>query len=204
MHRRLWLGGVLGAWLAAVAGYFLLGDDAPSPPPASEAKSVPALGEPGSMGPSALPPAFDAPPPSKDTAEPSSAPAALVPASTRVDPVPLEEPPPPAADNPFETENSREIDYAFFLVFGPDSGVETARAAVDVFQRCLEANPHNRRCYDGLVAAQQRQQPGWAPSGPPQFLAPSTPPPRVRPPPAAVQPLGPVSPGSRMPRARSP
>jgi hypothetical protein len=112
-----------------------------------------------------------------------------------------DEPPPPLADDPFATENSREIDYAFQLVFGPDSSIESAKVAVDVFQRCLEAWPSNRRCYDGLVAAQERQKPGWTPPPPVQPLAPhpamrarqeTQPMPGLPPPVEAMPPLKPV------------
>lgn len=103
-----------------------------------------------------------------------------------VEPTHPNEPPPPLAADPFATEDSREIDYAFQLVYGPDSGIESAKVAVDVFQKCLEASPSNRRCYDGLVAAQERQQPGWTPPPPIQPLAPNQAAGARLPPPPAV------------------
>ncbi|MEW6430822.1 MAG: hypothetical protein AB1730_04880 [Myxococcota bacterium] len=189
MQKNTWLGlgVVLGAVLAAALMFALRGgeptpvgdapsgparaDGATSPPPPFEPGAVPEVGRPEEAAP-------DEPsePGSPDPHQPVGV----------VEPTRTEEPPPPLADDPFTTENSRELDYAFQLVFGPDSSVDSAKAAAEVFEKCLKAAPENRRCYDGLVAAQQRQQPGWTPPPPVTPLAgePTNPAPR-RPQPTA-------------------
>ncbi|MCC6334794.1 MAG: hypothetical protein IT380_12520 [Myxococcales bacterium] len=170
MSRWRWLGVGLGVLLAAVAVYALHDEEAP-PPPARSSPAVPPPPPGTEQPPSALGDiARQAAPVGDPSPTPGPAPDGA--ASAPGAPEELTAPPPPMADSPFETEDSRELDYAFELVFGPDSGVDTAKAAVEVFQRCLEAAPKNRRCYDGLVAAQRRQLPGWTPPPPPEALAP--------------------------------
>lgn len=193
MNRWLLLGVALGAVLAAAIAFSLQGADTPEPPPAGAASGTPPRAP--SPGPSRASAPDQAPPPGPSTA-PAPAPTAAAPASPAAPatvPGPGDVPPPPLADNPFATEDSRELDYAFQLVFGPDAGAETARAAIDVFERCLSAQPDNRRCYDGLVAAQQRQSPDWKPPPPPVLLAPPV---TGAAPPAPTVPGGPRVPAS--------
>jgi hypothetical protein len=180
MNRWLVLGGVLCAVLAAAIAYALLGEEhppatagMPRAQPGSKASDVQRPGEPA-------PRLEDSPTPEAAAEPDTSAPRPDGQPWRTVEPsVTQDAPPPPLAESPFTTENSAEIDYAFQLVFGPDAGVDHARAAIDVFDRCLKVSPQNRRCYDGLVAAQQRLEPGWQPPAAPQPLAP----PRVGPPP---------------------
>lgn len=72
----------------------------------------------------------------------------------------------------FTADNAREIEYAFQMVAGPRATVATAKNAAEVFERCLKQFPHNARCYQGLVEAQQRiQNPEWKSPGRPVDLA---------------------------------
>lgn len=174
MSKNGWLalGVVLGAVLALALVFALRGGDpspvAPEPVTAAHADAAPP------------PPSFEPLPPAPGPGEAAApeepgepgAPLPHAPVGV-VEPARPDEPPPPLAADPFASEDSRELDYAFQLVYGPDSGIESAKVAVDVFQKCLEASPSNRRCYDGLVAAQQRQLPGWTPPPPIQTLAPN-------------------------------
>jgi hypothetical protein len=180
MNRWSLLGVALGVVLAAAIAYSLLGDAHGTDP-------TPVTPSPGERPRSAVDRPGDLPTRREAPDEPD-APGELEAAAPRPDGEPWrtveptitgDTPPPPLAESPFVTEHSEEIDYAFRLVFGPDAGVDHARAAIDVFDRCLKASPQNRRCYDGLVAAQQRLEPGWQPPAPPQPLAP----PRAAPPP---------------------
>lgn len=131
----------------------------PAPTPAPLAVRPPPAPEPGSLIPPPPLPVAELP------AAPSAAPAAgqRAPAEAEGAPEPL---------NPFTADDSREVEYAFQLVVGPNSTVDTAKNAAEVFERCLKQFPKNARCYQGLVAAQQRQQmPNWRPPGAPTPLA---------------------------------
>jgi len=172
MNRWLVLGVGLGAVLGAAVVYSLMGeahDEAAATSAAPGPRHTPRTGSAGVDERRGVTSPAEAPP-----GEPPGAEAPLMPLGSTgvVEPTSTGEAPPPLAESPFATENSAEIDYAFELAIGPDSGVDSARAAIDVFDRCLKAAPQNRRCYDGLVAAQQRLEPGWTPPAPPQQLAP--------------------------------
>jgi hypothetical protein len=197
------LGVALGAVLALAVVFALRGGNpvAVTPEPSAAGVSADGVPRPSSSepGPAAMLPRQQSQAAPEEPGEPG-APMPQAPTGV-VEPALSDEPPPPLADDPFAPENSREIDYAYQLVFGPDSSIESAKVAVDVFQRCLEASPSNRRCYDGLVAAQERQKPGWTPPPPVQPLAPhpamrarqETPPiPGLPPPVEAMPPLKPV------------
>lgn len=189
MSKNGWLalGVVLGVVLALAVVFALRGGTpAPqSPEPVAGAGQADGAPRPPSTEPGpGLTPATETVAAPDEPGEPGS-PLPHAPVGV-VDPTRTNEPPPPLADDPFSTENSREIDYAFQLVYGPDSGIESAKVAVDVFQKCLEASPSNRRCYDGLVAAQERQKPGWTPPPPIQPLAPNQAAGARLPPPPAV------------------
>jgi hypothetical protein len=73
---------------------------------------------------------------------------------------PIENPSQPS-DSVFAEADSKEIEYAFELVLGKNSTIETAKNAAEVFERCLRQVPSQSRCYDGLKLAQQRQLPNW-------------------------------------------
>ncbi len=98
-----------------------------------------------------------------------AAPASAVAQALGAPPPPLSpptEPPvaaPTAPSSPFADEHSRELEYAFMLATGPDSTVASAQRAAEIFERCLKEVPTNHRCYEGLTAAQARQQPDWVP-----------------------------------------
>ncbi|MEW5742891.1 MAG: hypothetical protein AB1938_28505 [Myxococcota bacterium] len=205
-HRNRWLllGVGLGVVLALALAFSLRPD--PEAPPELAAPTPPA-GRPHATPPPLETPAGHELASTGAALDGGTSPAAGAPPSPAVDPQAMEGPPPPLAENPFATEDSRELDYAFFLALGPDSGVESAKVAIDVFQRCLEASPHNRRCYDGLVAAQQRLQPGWTPPAAPTGIAPQAPLPKAQPSLTdPVEPKGAAPPRPRQltPHAKSP
>lgn len=174
MSKNGWLalGMVLGAVLAAALVFALRGGEPTLEGPAPAAAAQADMARPAPFV-EPVPPAEAqrAAEPAPDGPGEPAAPATHAPVDP-VEPGHPDEPPPPMAESPFATENSREIDYAFELVFGPDAGVESAKVAAEVFQKCLEAFPDNHRCYQGVVAAQQRQQPGWTPPAPPTPIAP--------------------------------
>ncbi len=126
-------------------------------------------------------PSAEGPPRSGDSASPPSR-------HVVVDPTPIEPPPgartalsladsghaaalvePPirygpieVAESPFASPNSPELRYAVELLFAPDAGADTFRAAGETFERCLQQNPSNARCAAGLVAAQKALHTGSA------------------------------------------
>lgn len=173
MKRSLLLGLALGAVLAAALVYSLTGSEEPAPPspPPSMSSPVPSRTD--------TPGRRDEPaPPGSQLAVPVATDSGREPQHAAMPPPPSSDAPPSSgpvvleAESPFAVDaDSRELDYAFELVLGPDAGVESARAAAEVFERCLKQVPENRRCYDGLVAAQQRQSPDWKPPPPPSSLA---------------------------------
>jgi hypothetical protein len=121
---------------------------------------------------------------------PAAQPTPVAIAPPPVQPPPVQPPPPPVAvaeppavpqpddENPFLNENSAEIDYAYALVYGAVSTPDSARIAAEVFERCIKQAPENHRCQRGLVAAQERQQPGWQPPPEMRPIAPLNQPPR--------------------------
>lgn len=182
MNRFGLLGVALGAMLALALLLSRALVDAPIDLPVTRAFE-PALAPAAPVSSRAPPPAVaQLPSPSvvAVVASPLPAPASPSPAPPALDPEPA-----PDAENPFINEASPEIDYAFELVYGPASTVDTARVAAEVFERCLKQAPDNHRCIRGLVAAQQRQQPDWVP--PSQLRVP----------------LAPLDPPSRASRLRS-
>jgi hypothetical protein len=186
VSRNAWLavGVVLGSLVAAlVAWTFREREDEPTAaaPALHEAPAEAPAAQGASESPDIAARGLDAPPPSSSAQAPVRATTSD---PTAIAPDRLDEPPPPMAEDPFASENSREIDYAFELAVGPNSSVESARAAAEVFQRCLEAAPGNHRCYRGLVAAQERQRPDWTPPPPTAPLAPGA----MQPGPAPLRP----------------
>lgn len=186
MNRFGLLGVALGAMLALALLLSRALVDAPIDLPVTRVPE-PTLAPAAPVSSRAPPPAVAQLPPPSVVAAVASPPSAPAPAPASPSPAPpaVDSELAPDAENPFATEASPEIDYAFELVYGPASTVDTARAAAEVFERCLKQAPDNHRCIRGLVAAQQRQQPDWVP---PSKL-------RV--------PLAPLDPPSRASRLRS-
>lgn len=161
MNRNAWLGLGLTAVLAAAVIFARTLTEAPGATAARSSPSMESTTASSSPGAAAVEPPAPLAPEAAPAAGPTPAPpaaAAPPPAAPEGSPTPL-----PDDENPFLAEQSVELDYAFELVFGKASTVETARVAADVFGRCLQQAPDNHRCYRGLLAAQERQLPDWKP-----------------------------------------
>lgn len=59
------------------------------------------------------------------------------------------------APSPFQGE-SKELDYAELMLAQPTVDLERLRSAQEVMARCLEQEPGNKRCLDGLALAKAR------------------------------------------------
>lgn len=93
-------------------------------------------------------------------------------------PEPNPEPlPADVATSPFQGD-SKELDYAESLLAEADPGLDRLRSAQEVFKRCVQQEPDNQRCQNGLGAARQRLIPIR-----PSDLKPAPLPPRPVPPP---------------------
>lgn len=175
MKRGLWLGLGLVALLVVAWGWSRqLVAEVEAPPPSSALLPVASPRGASAPGHHEAPAALPAPAPEAAplvVAAPGEPQPADAPLPHPTEPTPAE-PPAPEADNPFATESSPELDYAWRLVHGPDAGVASARSAAEVFERCLKQFPENRRCYVGLVDAQTVAS-GKPLSSPTPFVAPS-------------------------------
>lgn len=136
------------AVLLVAAGAFLLLDDKkePAPPPA------------GATAPSPTSPSSGARPTAMDTPDDPSEPlAAARDGSVQpVDAVRPTGPKPEMEPSPFDSPDSKELQYAVGLLTGPNTGPEQWLKAAEVFQTCIDANKHNYLCRRGLYGAWQR------------------------------------------------
>lgn len=131
--------------LLGVGVYLVQSDDSEdvarvAPEPASAAvPSIPTTPV-GAVSPGAPPPA-----PSAVTGTlPADAPVAKTSADVAIEP------------SPFESGDSRELQYAVQLVNGPDTGPAQWNKAAEVFRRCFDENKFNFLCQRGLAAAYER------------------------------------------------
>jgi hypothetical protein len=65
------------------------------------------------------------------------------------------------AEDPFVSDTSPEIEYAFELVLGPHATIATAQNAANIFDKCLKAVPTQERCLAGYKLAAARQRSDW-------------------------------------------
>lgn len=80
----------------------------------------------------------------------------------------MKEAPPPVdvAPSPFQGE-SRELDYAEELILEPVRDEARLLSALEVMKRCLDQEPQNARCQEGLKRVQLRLYPPAASELPP-------------------------------------
>lgn len=144
---------LLGAAVVLVGlGAFLLLDGSEPPPPSTTTPPPgPTKEAVAPPTPPSLPaePTPTAPPPIAAQVADASAPLADAPR-------PPGGPMPELEPSPFDATDSKELQYAVQLVTGPGTGPEQWRNAAEVFQKCVDANPHNYLCKRGVYAAWER------------------------------------------------
>lgn len=143
--KRLTLGAVAIALVAV--GVFLIRSPEPTRSPVEQEPLVAAQ--------PSTPATVTGPSPAKvdsSTAVTASADASSAPVATEPVPSPNLE----MAPSPFDSADSKELQYAVQLVIGPETGPEQWHNAARVFQRCVDANPTNHLCRRGVFAAWER------------------------------------------------
>ena len=95
------------------------------------------------------------------------------------------------APSPFDSADSKELQYAVQLVIGPGTGPEQWLNAAKVFQRCVDQNPNNHLCRRGVYGAWERLD---SDGGPATALTSGMEVQRLEPPPPAARKDGITSP----------